>query len=97
MKKLLFSSLCAAALLTACNSEEPVINGGNNGALSEPQFLTVNLVANTTSGTRADGDYEAGLEAENKVSKVRFYFFDENGNAFDVKADGEGYSCRIST
>lgn len=92
MKKLLFSSLCAAALLTACNSEEPVINGGNNGALSEPQFLTVNLVANTTSGTRADGDYEAGLEAENKVSKVRFYFFDENGNAFDVKADGEGYS-----
>ncbi|MDE7438402.1 MAG: hypothetical protein K2M93_07950, partial [Muribaculaceae bacterium] len=88
MKKLLFSSLCAAALLTACNSEEPVINGGNsNGEMGDPQFLTVNLI--TTSGSTTRGpegaEYEAGLEQENNVKKVRFYFFEANGSAAAVR------------
>lgn len=91
MKKLLFSSLCAAALLTACNSEEPAVGSGNNGELSEPQFLTVNLVTNTTNGTRAPegAEYEAGLEHENKVTKVRFYFFKADGDAASVRKVGE--------
>lgn len=93
MKKLFLSSLCAAALLTACNSEEPVVGPVNGGELGEPQFLTVNLVTNTTNGTRAvagdpeGAEYEAGLEAENKVSKVRFYFFKANGDAALVRND----------
>lgn len=97
MKKLLFSSLCAAALLTACQSEDSVLGGGGN-IISDGQdrYLSVNLVSNTGSGTRAydenpaNGEnYENGLAAENKVTKVRFYFFDSNGDPAYVKAGKE--------
>lgn len=106
MKKLLFSSLCAAALLTACQSEEPVING-NGGEISDgnARYLSVNIVSNTGNGTRAeagdvvpgnpqdsegnDAQYEKGLDAENNVTKVRFYFFDSNGEPAYVKAGKE--------
>ena len=96
----LFLSMVAGLAFVGCSSEEDIAPG-NNGELSEPQFLTVNLVTNPTNGTRATragGDqhtgnpsgaiYEEGLEAENKVTKVRFYFFDADGNAAKVKRNG---------
>lgn len=93
----LFLSMVAGLAFVGCSSEEDIAPG-NNGELSEPQFLTVNLVTNPTNGTRAGGEqhpgdptgatYEEGLEAENKVTKVRFYFFDANGNAAKVKRNG---------
>lgn len=83
-----------------CSNEEDIAPG-NNGELSEPQFLTVNLVTNPTNGTRATraggdqrpGDpsgatYEEGLEAENTVTKVRFYFFNADGSPAKVKRNG---------
>lgn len=92
--------MVAGLAFVGCSSEEDIAPG-NNGELSEPQFLTVNLVTNPTNGTRATragGDqhtgnpngaiYEEGLEAENKVTKVRFYFFDADGNAAKVKRNG---------
>lgn len=99
----LFLSMVAGLAFVGCSSEEDIAPG-NNGELSEPQFLTVNLVTNPTNGTRATragGDqhtgnpsgaiYEEGLEAENKVTKVRFYFFDADGNAAKVKRNGSGW------
>ena len=99
----LFLSMVAGLAFVGCSSEEDIAPG-NNGELSEPQFLTVNLVTNPTNGTRATragGDqhtgnpsgaiYEEGLEAENKVTKVRFYFFDAGGNAAEVKRNGSGW------
>lgn len=96
----LFLSMVAGLAFVGCSSEEDIAPG-NNGELSEPQFLTVNLVTNPTNGTRAtraggdqhlgdpnDATYEEGLEAENKVTKVRFYFFDADGNAAKVKRNG---------
>lgn len=93
----LFLSMVAGLAFVGCSSEEDIAPG-NNGELSEPQFLTVNLVTNPTNGTRAGGDqhpgdpndatYEEGLDAENKVTKVRFYFFDADGNAAKVKKNG---------
>lgn len=96
----LFLSMVAGLAFVGCSNEEDIAPG-NNGELSEPQFLTVNLVTNPTNGTRATragGDqhtgnpngaiYEEGLEAENKVTKVRFYFFDADGNAAKVKRNG---------
>ena len=59
-----------------------MINGGNsNGEMGEPQFLTVNLITTSGSATRGPegAEYEAGLEQENQVKKVRFYFFEESG------------------
>lgn len=98
--RLLFLSMVAGLAFVGCSSEEDIAPG-NNDELSEPQFLTVNLVTNPTNGTRAtraggvqqpdapnDATYEEGLEAENKVTKVRFYFFDAYGNAAKVKKNG---------
>lgn len=98
----LFMSMVAGLAFVGCSNEEAIAPGNNNGELSEPQFLTVNLVTNPTNGargTRAGGDqhtgdpnnnstYEEGLEAENKVTKVRFYFFNADGSAAAVKKLG---------
>lgn len=96
----LFLSMVAGLAFVGCSSEEDIAPG-NNGELSEPQFLTVNLVTNPTNGTRATraggdqhpGDpngatYEEGLEAENTVTKVRFYFFNADGSPAKVKRNG---------
>lgn len=93
-KKLLFVSMLASMLLVGCSQEDAAPNGGNGE--TEPQFLTVNLVSNSTT-TRAGGDqtsgdpngkatYEEGLEAENQVNTVRFYFFDAEGKPAPVRA-----------
>lgn len=92
--------MVAGLAFVGCSSEEDIAPG-NNGELSEPQFLTVNLVTNPTNGTRATraggdqhpGDpngatYEEGLEAENTVTKVRFYFFNADGSPAKVKRNG---------
>lgn len=92
----LFLSMVAGLAFVGCSNEEDIALG-NNGELSEPQFLTVNLVTNPTNGTRATraggdqrpGDpngatYEEGLEAENTVTKVRFYFFNADGSPAKV-------------
>lgn len=96
----LFLSMVAGLALVGCSNEESITPGGNTGEMGDPQFLTVNLVSHATGGanaardTRAGGDqmtgdpegatYEEGLKAENKVKKVRFYFFHENGNPAQV-------------
>lgn len=101
----LIVSMVAGLALVGCSSEEDIAPGG--GELGSPQFLRVNLVTNPISGLRAGGDqsigdpnkddennhsiYEEGLDAENKVTKVRFYFFDAYGNAAEVKNDNGTY------
>lgn len=97
--KPLFLSMVAGLAFIGCSNEEDITSGNNGGELSEPQFLTVNLVANQTNGSRGvraggdqtsgnpDATYEEGLEAENKVTTVRFYFFDASGNPASVRND----------
>ncbi|MDE7396233.1 MAG: Mfa1 family fimbria major subunit [Muribaculum sp.] len=100
MKKLfLLTSVFAAALFTACSSDEPAVSGGNDETgNTETHYLAVNVVSTSGMGasfaqSRADVDpqdprtgYENGTADENKVTKVRFYFFDENDEAVVVKA-----------
>ena len=82
----------AALLMTGCSSEEVTPNGGDvtggNGE-AETRYMAVNLMSSDV--TRAMDGYEDGSEAENQVTKVRFYFFDENGDAAEVKLDGAKY------
>lgn len=58
---------------------------GGNAAPGEPQYLAISI-QNVTSGpsaagakaaTRANtaGTFENGTESEQKINKVRFYFF----------------------
>lgn len=81
----------AALLMTGCSSEEITPNGEINGANgeSETRYMSVNLMSSDV--TRAADGYEDGSEDENKVTSVRFYFFDENGDATDVKLLGTTY------
>lgn len=92
--KALFMSMAASLALVGCSSEEDIAPGTGNGNNGEPQFLTVSVNATSilARATTLDGDYEEGVGNENSVSKVRFYFFDANGNAAQVKGEsGDTY------
>lgn len=84
----LFMSMVAGLAFVGCSNEEDMTSG-NNG---EPQYLTVSVNATSTL-TRAnslEGDYEEGVGNENEVTNVRFYFFDADGNAAQVKGESGG-------
>ena len=70
---------------TACSSSEDVANGTTES--SEPQYIAVNITNVGNPGTRAsyqngDGTYEDGLDAENKITSARFYFFTSTGEPY---------------
>jgi len=104
----LFWGLLGVMVFSACSSDEimPETNGPEmNG---QDRFLSVQI-ANTTAVTRTradhnqslgddDSTYEEGLDAENAVNKVRFYFFDANKNACPVKHDGTNFfDCTLKS
>ncbi|MDE7166019.1 MAG: Mfa1 family fimbria major subunit [Bacteroidaceae bacterium] len=93
MKKSFLSMFALAALLmTGCSSEEVTPNSGDvtgGNAEAETSYLSVNLMS--TAATRAAAGYEDGTSVENKISKVRFYFFTESGAPANVKLQGSTY------
>lgn len=94
-KNLLFGLLAALAVV-GCSSEDAVTVDGGNANISDgtPRYLTVNIMqtAAAPAGRAAVGTYVDGSSTENKVSKVRFYFFTDDGNAANVKKQGTGYT-----
>lgn len=82
-KKTLFLSLMAALMFSACSQDENTPESNGFDGETTTSYLTVNLVAAPNMGTRAN--YQDGTATENKVTSVRFYFFDESGNAAPVK------------
>lgn len=97
-KRVLFATALAGLMLGACSSSDDL----NGGASSESNisYLAVNISGvSEAPATRADGtykddknkgDYEDGTDAENKIEKVRFYFFATNGAPY-VFQDGKSY------
>lgn len=90
MKKSLFLVPLVALAMASCTNNEP---GNSNIIESDGSgFLAVSIVSPNTT-TRADdeipldGGYENGSVSENEVNKVRFYFFDKDGNAMIVSGD----------
>ena len=81
-----FPLACAALMMSACSSDDPS-NGGSTG-VNEPQYLSVNIVNVGATQSRASGDYEPGSADENKINKVRFYFFNGDGTPYLIKATG---------
>jgi hypothetical protein len=82
--------------LTACSSEEMIPDKPN---LPEEElnsrFMTV-TIRNSEGNTRAGGDqsgnlYEEGLDQENKVESIRFYFFDKDGEPYKISYTGKNY------
>lgn len=89
MKKYLFIAL---ALLGMASCAKDDVTGGNkphhNGEVEE-SYIAINLMA-ADSGTRAtDGGYEDGTPTERAVKTAYFFFFDENGNPFNVVGNPE--------
>ena len=93
-KKFLFFSVVAALTLAGCSSDEPLVDNGNGNGDGNLSYLSVNIVSSPETIGRASGgenpgdtNYKDGTATENSVTKVRFYFFDENDNAAKIKAD----------
>lgn len=82
----LFPLACAALMMSACGSDD-ASNGGSTG-VNDPQYLAVNIVNVGATPSRASGDYEPGSADENKINKVRFYFFNGDGSPYLIKATG---------
>lgn len=89
--------LFAAVALAGCSSDDTVTTDNGTVSDGEARYLTVNI-ATSNGSTRAGGDqagelelYEEGFPNENEVASVRFYFFDTDGAAATVKADGTNY------
>ncbi|WP_293491727.1 Mfa1 family fimbria major subunit [Prevotella sp.] len=83
----LFPLACAALMMCACSSDD-ASNGGSTG-VNEPQYLSVNIVNVGATPSRATSEeYENGSADENKISKVRFYFFNGDGTPYLIKAPG---------
>lgn len=84
----LFPLACAALMMSACSSDDPS-NGVSTG-VNDPQYLAVNIVNVGATPTRASEDYVNGTEDENKITKVRFYFFNGDGSPYIIKNPGVG-------
>ena len=82
----LFPLACAALMMSACSSDDPN-NGGSTG-VNDPQYLAVNIVNVGATPSRASEEYENGSADENKISKVRYYFFNGDGTPYLIKAPG---------
>ena len=82
-----FPLACAALMMSACSSDDPGEGKGNPNVAGEAQYLAVNIVnvgTTPTRGSSADPNYADGTDAENKINKVRFYFFNADGTHYTL-------------
>lgn len=83
MKKLFLLLMMGGAFLTGCSNQSDLVTGeGQGNDEFETTFLSVSIAP--TAVTRAASDYADGSNAENKIQFVRFFFFDDAGNAVTV-------------
>ena len=83
IKSLLIGMLACSAMV-ACTNEDVIDNPNVNPESKDGNaYMAIRLVNATGVASRAEGDYEDGLEAENEVSTATFYFFDAEGSPLD--------------
>ena len=90
MKKYLFIALALFGMASCAKDD---LNAGNkphhNGEVEE-SYIAINLMAADVDSraqdldNEKDGGYEDGTPAERAVNSAYFFFFDENGNPFNV-------------
>lgn len=82
----LFVSLAAVAM-TACSSDEPAHNTGNEKPVGDVAYMTINISdVNSFGGFGAPSraastpdDFDLGSSDEHNVTSARFFFFDGDG------------------
>lgn len=79
-------SMLATLFLTGCSQDDFSLDPEENGnGETTTGYLAVNLVSSDATRSRATGgDYLDGIDTENQVDKVRFYFFNGGGGNADV-------------
>lgn len=102
MKKSFLLIPFLGVMLAGCSNENLVEEGlsGGKGDLNSPmdfvnEYLSLKIVPTSGMGTRApeepEGTYENGTQSESSIKAVRFFFFDESGNAVPVAENrGDG-------
>ncbi len=71
-------AVLACAAFAACEQENPVT--GDHVDDKDQAYLQIQLVNTPSTNTRGTGgDFVYGLEAENAISTVEFYFYNEDG------------------
>lgn len=91
MKKYLFIALAALGFAACADKIDDVKSPAHNGELEE-SYIAINLMAADVDSRAVTDDignadeygYELGTEAERKINSAYFFFFDENGNPFNV-------------
>lgn len=83
MKTKFFLSILAALAIVGCQKDAD----GPGVADGQTSFLSVNLKAagTMTKAPTPEASFEYGLDAENVVNSVTFYFFTENGAKYVVQ------------
>lgn len=94
MKKFtMFSSVLASALMlvvASCSSSDD-ITGGNGNAEGSTSYLVINLnsvgnaPASRVAYEQGNGKYDDGEDLENRINKVRFYFYNADGTAYKLQ------------
>lgn len=83
MKKYLFIALAALGFAACADKLEDTKSPSHNGEVEE-SYIAINLMAADVDSRATDGNYEYGTEAEREIKNAYFFFFDENGNPFNV-------------
>lgn len=98
-KNTMFSSVLATALLmtvVSCSSSDDITGGNGSGnAEGTTSYIAINLnsVGNAptsrASYDQGGGKYDDGEDNENKITKVRFYFYNADGTSYTLQSAGE--------
>ena len=85
MKKYLFIALAALGFAACADKLEDTKSPAHNGEVEE-SYIAINLMAADVDSRAAEDTYgyELGTEAERKINSAYFFFFDENGNPFNL-------------
>lgn len=91
-KHKLLQILPVLGLMAASCSSDSFMEPENENNVSDANvqgYLSVNIIAPGAMNTKADADpnYKDGTEKENKVTAVRFYFFDDDDKPFGIRKD----------
>lgn len=103
MKKIMMlSSVLATALMmtvVSCSSSDDITGGNGSGnAEGTTSYIAINLnsVGNAptsrASYDQGGGKYDDGEANENKITKVRFYFYNADGTSYMLQSAGENGS-----
>jgi hypothetical protein len=88
LRKTLIALLAIATTLASCSNDECPENTHPNAINPEAETATLVVRLQSESTYASTRDTEAGSTEEDKIQKLAFLFFDENGNAVSSPASG---------